>query len=103
MSERDCKHGNLGRVCQVCELEQQLAAEKASHAETWKLLVKTMEQRDAMESGLKGLACGLLAIAQCGDCEKGEVGDTDKHGPARTCTDVECWDGGDVREVGHGE
>jgi hypothetical protein len=97
---------DLTAVRQERELiRAQLEDEKASHAETWKLLAKTMEQRDAMESGLKGLVCGLLVQSQSEAGEKGEAGNTDQHGPARTDTDVECWAGEAAqgeKEAGHG-
>ena len=32
MSERDCKHGQQARACNVCELERELAEAKADNA-----------------------------------------------------------------------
>lgn len=56
------------------QLERELAAEKASHAETWKLLDKTIDQRNEREKELVALR-GMVAEARrrgnedvaCGD------------------------------------
>lgn len=96
MSERDCRHGNQGRACPVCELEGLLAAEKASHAETWKMLVKTIEQRDEFERRLKNCIGALLGLvmSDAGEEKKETRTNTDEHGPARTGADVEVGHGG---------
>lgn len=51
-----CKHGHLARVCEVCELEQQLAASQAREAK----LREALEKIDVHYMALPQYACDAL-------------------------------------------
>lgn len=57
---RDCKHGQLARSCQICELEQELKEERQLSNQTIKRITLLLEEWDLYGKGCKFVLKDIL-------------------------------------------